>query len=197
MTLQIGSLVRPTAGPHKNQVHEVVHIFEDGHANIRPVEGECLYEDGLVTCDPKLLQEEFIVEEYQEPYGHWFTSMSEKQKTAYRKNHPDAQGTYGHAPGSVKHYRALSQAHEKYADFHKDRLEHHEDKRHAESQKTKPDYEAMDHHSSARHGHATEFHNHTMAAAHYGSLARGGSPSYDKWIPKRHNEVSPAEPARY
>jgi hypothetical protein len=191
MSLKVGSIVRPTVGPHKNQAHEVVHIFEDGHANIRPVEGEVLYEEGVVTCDPKYLCEDFLVEEYEEPSGYWFTSMSETAKKAYRKEHPHAQGTFGHPPGSTKYHREKSNAHLRYANFHKARYDRHDGKYAEESAKRHPNHEVLNHHSMSKDGHAQEFHNHTMASAHHESLAVGGRPSHDRWLPKHPDHAYP------
>ena len=185
MTLKIGSIVRPAIGPHKNESHEIVHIFEDGHANIRLIEGEALYEHGLVTCDPKHLVEETLTEEYREPHGSWFHHMSVKAKESYRKHHPDAQGTFGQEPGSSKFHRLKSNAHQKYADFHSSQMDHHREKAKDYSIK-KNSSEQHAHHSNLSREHGHELYNHHMKAAHHSVLASGASPNY-------HSEPGPSD----
>lgn len=178
MTLAIGNIVRPSIGPHKNETHEVVHIFEDGHANIRPIGDQNLYEHGLVTCDPKYLTEEVITEEYQEPSGVWWHTMSKTAKESYRRNHPDAQGTFGQEPGSAKHHRLKANAHQKYANFHDNQMNHHYDKVLDHSEGPKMNSDKVNHHHMLKREHGEEFYHHHMKAAHHSALSSGATPRH-------------------
>jgi len=173
MTIQVGSVVRPIVGPHKNEAHEVIHIFEDGHANIRLIDGESAYKVGHITADPKFLNEEVLVEEYSDPTGSWWHNASKATKESYRANHPDNQGTFGQEPGSQRFHRMKSKAHQKYADFHEAEMNHHIDKRADAIEGRKFNSDKINHHSNLRDEHAGEFYHHSMRSAHHGALASG------------------------